>query len=70
MQLEICENGYLVCEEGKVKVCIRLCRILTPGFQSKITETGFDPGLRPICMSMHRSMHSAVSEWIWNCWNG
>ena len=41
MQLEICENGYLVCEEGKVKVCIRLCRILTPGFQSKITETGF-----------------------------
>lgn len=36
-QLEICENGYLICEDGKVKGVYPFCRIHTPIYRLKIT---------------------------------
>ena len=70
MQLEICENGYLVCEEGKVKGVYPALPDTYAGIPVKDYGDRLLIRACPICMSMHRSMHSAVSEWIWNCWNG
>lgn len=70
-ELVCMEHSYIVVEDGRAA---GVFRTLPERYaQLPVLDYGEQlilPGMTLICMSMRRSLPSAVSVWIWSCWNG